>query len=112
MGEADENRYREWGPTMARFVALANWTDQGIRGFRDTVDRAAAFEALVRQHGGTLERMLWTIGPYDMVAVMEFPNDEEATAAALALGSAGNVRTTTLRAFDQAEMAKIVERAG
>lgn len=97
---------------MARFVALASWTDQGIRGFRDTIGRAAAFEALVRQHGGTLEQILWTIGPYDIVAVMELPSDEEATAVALALGSAGNIRTTTLRAFDRAEMTQIVERAG
>ena len=36
---------------------------------------------------------------------------ERATAFALALSSQGNVRTSTLRAFDAAEMREIVNKA-
>ena len=54
----------------------------------------------------------WTIGPYDLVAVSEFPDEESATAFALALGAAGNVRTTTMRAFEASAMSAIVARTG
>ncbi|MET7671852.1 GYD domain-containing protein, partial [Micromonospora luteifusca] len=54
---------------------------------------------------------LWTVGPYDLVAVVEAPDDETATAALLQLGGAGNVRTTTLRAFGREEMDRIVAKA-
>jgi len=51
------------------------------------------------------------LGRYDIVAVSEFPDDETATAAALALSAGGNIRTTTMRAFGRTEMARIVAKA-
>jgi uncharacterized protein with GYD domain len=89
---------------MATYVSLISWTDQGVRSFQDTVDRAAAF-------GGAHREIYWTLGPYDIVAVSEAPDDETATAFALALSSQGNVRTTTMRAFSAEEMRAIVARA-
>jgi len=62
--------------------------------------------------GGSLKEIYWTIGPYDVVAVSEAPDDESATAFALALASQGNVRTTTLRAFDADEMRGIIAKTG
>ena len=97
---------------MATFVSLMNFTDQGIKDFRDTAKRAEAFTGLARQHGGSVKAIYWTLGQYDLVAVMEAPDDEAATAAALHLGSLGNVRTVTLRAFDAEEMARIVAKTG
>lgn len=96
---------------MATFVLLVNWTDQGVRAFRDTLTRAAAFEELVQRMGGQTRELLWTIGPYDIVAVIEAPDDETATTVALSVASLGNVRTTTLRAFNRDEMAQVVQRA-
>ena len=54
----------------------------------------------------------WTIGPYDLVGVIEAPDDETLTAALLSAGAAGNIRSTTLRAFDADEMKTIVAKAG
>ena len=59
---------------------------------------------------GTLNTIYWTLGSYDIVAVSEAPDDETATAFALALGGQGNIRTTTLRAFDAAEMRGILAK--
>jgi uncharacterized protein with GYD domain len=97
---------------MATYVSLINWTDQGVRGFKDTVDRAEAGKQLAAKFGGSLKEIYWTIGLYDIVAVSEAPDDETATAFALALASQGNVRTTTMRAFGAGEMAGIVAKAG
>lgn len=97
---------------MATFVSLVNFTDQGIRSFKDSPKRADAFAQLVQKHGGSVKGIWWTLGEYDIVVVTEVPDDETYTAIALQLGSLGNVRTQTLRAFDRSEMERIIAKAG
>jgi len=97
---------------MARYVGLLNWTDQGIRDFRDTVDRADDAAKLAESLGGSLVDVYWTLGQYDVVLITEFPDDETASAAALRLGQLGNVRSTTLRAYNREEMRGIIGKAG
>jgi uncharacterized protein with GYD domain len=97
---------------MATFVSLINWTDQGIRNFKDTSKRAEAFEQLVQQHGCTLKEILWTVGPYDIVSIVEAPDEETLTALLLQTGAIGNIRTTTLRGFNRDEIAAIINKAG
>ncbi|GAB3245599.1 GYD domain-containing protein [Micromonospora halotolerans] len=96
---------------MPTYVALLNWTDQGIRGYKDTGKRAEAFAAATQNLGANLLTIYWTVGPYDLVAVVEAPDEETGTAALLKLGGAGNVRTTTLRAFGREEMDGIIAKA-
>lgn len=95
---------------MPTYVSLVNWTEQGIKNYRDTVERAKAFSALVERSGGKVRELLWTVGTYDLLAVSSFPDDESGVAALLQLGSGGDVRTTTLRAFDAQEMSGIISR--
>jgi uncharacterized protein with GYD domain len=95
---------------MARFVSLISWTEQGARSYADTTKRADAATAEFARLGGKLIDIYWTLGPYDIVAVSEFPDDETATAAALQLAAGGNVRTTTMRAFDRDEVKKIIAK--
>ena len=57
-------------------------------------------------------QIYWTVGPYDLVSVFEAPDEQSATAFLLELGSVGNVRSTTLRAYDREEMSGILERLG
>lgn len=83
---------------------LIDWTDQGIRNFRDSIERAAAAKDAAKQHDdGTLE-IYWTVGGHDIVVLSEFPDDESAAAFLLKLGSLGNIRTKTMRAFNADEM--------
>jgi len=92
------------------YVTLVNFTDQGIRNFRDTPKRARAFTDLAEQMGGKVKDIYWTLGPYDIVVITEAPDDETATAAALKNASLGNVRTTTLRGFDIKEIETIINK--
>ena len=96
---------------MATFVVLGNFTDQGIRSYKDSPKRAEAFADVLAQSGGSLKSIYWTIGQYDVIAVVEMPDPESATAALLQLGAAGNVRTTTLRAFDRDQFQAIIDRS-
>lgn len=97
---------------MPRYILLINWTDEGVKGVTQTVDRYEAGRGQLEQVGVTLRDVYWTIGPYDIVAVADAPDDETATAGALALSSLGNVRTTSLRAFDANEMRSILGKVG
>ena len=97
---------------MPTYVTLMNWTDQGIRTAKQTVQRRDQANALAEKHGASIEQVYWTVGPYDLVAIIEAPDDESATAMLLELGSAGNLRTTTLRAYGREEMSGIIQRLG
>ncbi len=99
---------------MTTYVSLINWTEQGIKNFRDSTQRAAEFSRLVEGYGGRVRELLWTVGEYDIVCVADFPDEETGVAALLRVGSAGNIRSKTLRAFSAEEMAGIVAvaRAG
>ena len=97
---------------MPTYVTLMNWTDQGIRTAKQTVQRRDQANALAEKHGASIEQVYWTVGPYDLVTIIEAPDDESATAMLLELGSAGNLRTTTLRAYGREEMSGIIQRFG
>ncbi len=98
---------------MPTYVTLFNWTEQGIRNVRDTVERVdRADELLEQKYGITLGRLYWTIGPYDLVAIFEAADEESVSAFLLELGSTGNIRSTTLRAYEREEMSRILERLG
>jgi uncharacterized protein with GYD domain len=97
-------------PYMPTYVSLLNFTDQGIRNVRDTLERGRRTEELAQKHNVRIEQIYWTVGPHDIVIIAEASDDESATAFLLELGSAGNVRSTTLRAYDRDEMGGILER--
>jgi uncharacterized protein with GYD domain len=96
---------------MPTYIALLNFTEQGIKTVKDTVQRADSAAELAQKHGGSLQ-LYWTVGPYDVVAILEAPDYESATAFFLEVGSRGAVRTTTLRAYDRDEMSSILGRLG
>lgn len=96
---------------MAKFISLISWTEQGVHNYADTTKRADAAAAEFARVGGKLTDIYWTLGPYDLVVISEFPDDETATAAALRLAAGGNVRTTTMRAFGPDEVTRIIAKA-
>jgi uncharacterized protein with GYD domain len=97
---------------MSTYVVLMNWTDQGIRTVKETVQRRDRADAQAERHGASIKQVYWTVGPYDLVVILEAPDDESATAMLLELSSAGNLRTTTLRAYDHDQMQGILQRLG
>lgn len=92
---------------MPTYIALVNWTEQGIKAVKDSGKRYDAFKALVEGKGGKVHSLYMTMGAVDLVATYELPSDEAAAEVALKLGSGGNVRTQTLKAFDEAAFRKL-----
>jgi|SRR3970282_1252521 uncharacterized protein with GYD domain len=97
---------------MATYIALSNFTDQGIRSVKDTTKRADAVKDAAKKYGANMTQIYWTLGHYDLVAIIEAPDDKSATAFTLAIGAAGNIRTETLRAFTKEEMNGILGKMG
>jgi uncharacterized protein with GYD domain len=93
---------------MPAYVILVNFTDQGIKNAKDTVKRAKAVEQALGSVGGRKIGIWWTMGQYDMVFLAEGPDDETAMRVLLGTAMQGKVRTTTLKAFSEEEMASIV----
>jgi uncharacterized protein with GYD domain len=94
---------------MPKYINLINWTDQGVKDFKQTTKRAADAAALAEKMGGKLT-VYWTLGAYDIVTISELPDDQTATAFLLRLAAIGNIRTQTLRAFDAQEMNGIITK--
>lgn len=93
---------------MATYVCLMKLTDQGVKGIKDAPQRTKEGIKTVEAMGGKVTSFYLTMGEYDYVAIAEFPNDEVGMTYLLGLGSLGNVRTTTLKAFTTEQMAEMV----
>jgi uncharacterized protein with GYD domain len=95
---------------MATYILLATYTEQGIKGIKDTVKRTDAVKELAKKAGLTMKESYWTLGAYDVVAVFEAAGDEVMTAFSLSIAKLGNVKTQTLRAFSSKEMTGILDK--
>jgi len=89
---------------MARYISLIQFTEQGIRNVKDTVKRGDAAIAEAEKMGMKIIEEFWTMGAYDVVVMFDAPDDETVSAFLLKIGSMGNVRGQTLRAFRKEEM--------
>jgi uncharacterized protein with GYD domain len=95
---------------MAKYVSLLQFTDQGIRNVKDTIKRAAAATAEAEKMGAKVTDSFWTMGAYDVVLLLDAPDDETVSAFTLKLGSLGNVKSQTMRAFRREEMESILAK--
>lgn len=95
---------------MSDYVMLVNWTAQGVKNVRESPQRLAAARKLIEAAGGKMTGFYLTMGRYDMVIIVEAPNDEAVATVALSLGSAGNIRTETMKAFPEDRYRDIVAK--
>ena len=94
---------------MPTYIGLVKLTDQGIRNVKETTKRAKSFREMAEKAGVKVKEVLWTLGRYDVVLVVDAPNDETMTRLALGLGMMGIVKTETLKAFSAQEMDQILK---
>jgi uncharacterized protein with GYD domain len=97
---------------MPQYIALIDWTDQGVRNFKDSVERYESAENAVRDLGAEFTNIWWTLGAHDLVATVDAPDDETLAAALLAVAGQGNIRSMTLRAFSREEMRSVISKVG
>jgi len=88
---------------VATYISLVSFTDQGIRNVKDSPARFEAFRAMAEKAGASVKGVWYTVGTCDMVTIVEGP-DDAVTPLLLKVGSLGNVRSQTMRAFSVDEM--------
>ncbi len=93
---------------MSMYILLVNYTPRGIANIKESPDRANAARELARTCGAEMKDFYMTLGAYDIVATVEAQNDQAMAKFVLALGSLGNVRSTTLKAFTEPEYREII----
>jgi len=93
---------------MPTYISLGNWTDQGIRDIKGAPKRLDSARRMIKDAGGELKAFYMTMGAYDLVTIIDAPNDETVAKVLLSIGGLGNVRTTTLRAFDEGQTKSII----
>jgi uncharacterized protein with GYD domain len=93
---------------MPTYVSLLRFTEQGIRNIKDSPSRLDSAKKAFQAAGGELKQYFLLMGRFDALIIAEAPDDETAGKIALALGSLGNVKTETLRAFPEADYRKLI----
>jgi uncharacterized protein with GYD domain len=94
---------------LPHYILLINWTDQGRNKIKESSDRYNSFKKSLEKAGGKVIGCYYTFGEYDVVIIMEAPNDEIIMSLMLKVGSVGNVKTKILKAFDVDEGLKIIK---
>lgn len=97
---------------MSTYFILINWTDQGIKNIKDSPKRVDAAKKAMKAIGGDVKSFYMLQGKYDAVLILDVPSDEALAKFILNIGSLGNVRTTTLKAYPEAEYRKIIGELG
>lgn len=105
---AEGEQQKEWD--MATYVVLYKFTDQGIKDIKGTVQRANEARAENERRGFKVQGLYWTEGRYDLIAVVDAPDEQAMLAGLFNIAGAGNVRSETLRAFSADEMQAVLQK--
>lgn len=93
---------------MVTAVMLLNWTDHGIKNVKESPKRLDGVKKLAKVMGGEVKSFYMTLGVYDLVLIVDMPNNDKLASFGLKLGSLGNVRSTTLKAFPEDDYRRII----
>jgi uncharacterized protein with GYD domain len=89
------------------FVVLGNWTNEGFKNAKDAPSRIKDTHKAVAETGGKMQ-LYYTLGEYDFIMILDLPDDKAIVKILVWLGSKGNVRTKTLKAWTEDEAAKVL----
>jgi len=93
---------------MPTYIALLKYTSQGIADIKASPARLDSGRKAFKKLGVKIKDTYLTMGAYDLLCVIDAPDDETYAKVMLTLGSQGNVQTETLKAFSEADFRKIV----
>ena len=93
---------------MPHYVVLYRFTDEGRKSIKDTVKRAAEIRKENEKRGFKVAGHYWTQGRYDLVTIVEAPNEDAMMSGLFSIAQAGNVSSETLRAFTDEEMQRLL----
>jgi uncharacterized protein with GYD domain len=96
------------GNNMPKYISLMTYTDQGLQTIKKSNSSIDSTQQMAEELGGKIDQIYLTMGNYDIVAIADFPDDATAATFVLRLGGLGNVKATTLKAFQEDAFRMIV----
>ncbi len=95
---------------MPIFVSLVKFTEQGITTMKQQgISRSDTVQKNVESMGGKLLSAYYCLGEYDVVAILEFPNNRAAMKAAVLNASLGHIKITTMPAVPRNEWRELLQ---
>lgn len=95
---------------METYLVMGQFTQQGIQNVKQTTERSEHFREIAEKFGIKVKEIYWLLGDYDVINIVEAPDSQALQALLVRVGAWGNVRTTTLRAFNKNEMDGILNK--
>ena len=93
---------------MPTLVGMLSWTDQGVRTVKDTPKRIQAARERAKKLEVEIKQVFLTTGEFDILVIAEANDGDSMAKMAMAAGAEGNVRTRTVRAWTEPEIAKLI----
>lgn len=93
---------------MATYITLCRFTQEGIKEIKESPARLDAAKKGFQAMGAEIKDFYLLIGTYDLIVIIEAPDDETAAKLALSIGKQGHIRTETIRAFTEDEYRQII----
>lgn len=95
---------------MPTYISLLKLTEQGIKNIKDAPSRVEQAIKAMEAAGGKFIGFYAVMGEYDYVIIGEASSDEAMMTYLLAIGSLGNVKTTTMKAFTKEQFTDLVKK--
>jgi|SRR5690349_3327813 len=96
---------------MPKYLMEATYTTEGIQGLaKDSASgRRADVQAAVAAVGGKVEAFYYAFGDYDVVVILDLPDNVKAAGLSLTVGGSGAVRVRTILLLTVEEVDQALE---
>ncbi|MBV8866933.1 MAG: GYD domain-containing protein [Acidobacteriaceae bacterium] len=95
---------------MPTYIAMLKWTSQGLQDIKQSPSRLDAVRKDFEPLGVKMKNFYMVTGHYDMVVIVEAPDDAAIAKALLGAASQGKITSETCRAFTEDEYRQILSR--
>lgn len=96
---------------MPMYVTLWKYTKDGLVDIKNTTDRYKVVNEIIKAHGGRVISAYGLIGEYDVMTIVELPDEKALVASILKICSKGRVTAQTLTALPIEDFLKLTREA-
>jgi uncharacterized protein with GYD domain len=93
---------------MPTYLAMLKWTPQGLQNVKQSPSRLDAARKGFEAAGAKMKNFYMVTGRYDMIAVVDAPDETVLAKAILGATSQGSITSETCRAFTEEEYRAII----
>jgi uncharacterized protein with GYD domain len=93
---------------MPTYIAMLKWTQQGLQNVKQSPTRLDATRKSFESAGVKMKDFYMVTGQYDLIVILDAPDDRSLARAILTATSSGSISSQTCRAFTETEYRDII----